>query len=146
MKYTETNYVRNYMTEFRQREGDQPLPRGNGLPSMHQVAAEEMAARRELGISRYGQPLQPANGRNAALDAWEEALDGAAYGAQVMWEQEHPENTYVGELIYALSNSQNDGDSEIIVEFGSYFVPESVYKLLDKLDINYTLPPAPKSA
>lgn len=38
-----------------------------------------MSARRALGISRYGTPLQRRNGRDAALDLREEVLDGLAY-------------------------------------------------------------------
>lgn len=128
--------------ELRQREGDQPLPIGNQLPSMHAAAIDQLEARLELGIKRYGQPLQPANGRNAALDAWEEALDGAAYGAQVVWEQENPAYTYVGDILTALHFAQNDvnGD-EIIIEFGDHFVPAGVFTLLDNMEINYSLPP-----
>lgn len=36
-------------------------------------------ARRELGIDRYGVPLQRGNGRDHRLDAREEALDLVAY-------------------------------------------------------------------
>ena len=36
-------------------------------------------ARRDLGIARYGVPLQRDNGRDHALDAYEEALDLLAY-------------------------------------------------------------------
>lgn len=40
---------------------------------------DAMIARRELGIARYGTPLQRGNGRNMTLDASQEALDGMAY-------------------------------------------------------------------
>lgn len=36
-------------------------------------------ARRELGIARYGVPLQRGNGRDTTLDAYEEGLDLLAY-------------------------------------------------------------------
>ena len=35
----------------------------------------DMEDRRRLGIARYGTPLQPHNGRDALVDAYEEALD-----------------------------------------------------------------------
>lgn len=123
---------------LRQREGDQRLPIGNALPSMHHEAIVAMNDRKNLGIARYGQPLQPANGRDAALDVFEECLDGAAYGAQVVWEQSHPEHTYVGVLIEGLAGMQNnvEGD-EVILNFKNMFVPSAVIEMLDRLSINY---------
>lgn len=40
---------------------------------------DDMQARHELGINRYGVPLQPHNGRNTKLDMYEELLDACAY-------------------------------------------------------------------
>lgn len=130
--------------ELRMREGDQPLPLGNDLPSMHEKAIDALRDRLELGKKRYGQPLQPANGRNAILDAFEEALDGAAYGAQADFEQENPKYTYVGDIIRALWWKQEDLiEDELVIVFGEHFVPQGVYDLLDHLEIDYTLPFAP---
>lgn len=44
-------------------------------------------ARRELGIARYGVPLQRGNGRDTGLDAYEEAADLLAYlyAARAPW-------------------------------------------------------------
>jgi hypothetical protein len=42
-----------------------------------------------LGIRRYGQPLQPFNGRNALRDAYEEALDLCVYLRAALYEQEN---------------------------------------------------------
>lgn len=41
-----------------------------------------MEQRRELGIERYGTPLQYGNGRDAVLDLREELLDAYAYATQ----------------------------------------------------------------
>jgi hypothetical protein len=41
----------------------------------------DMRARHELGVKRYGTPLQPFNGRNSKLDLYEEMLDATAYAA-----------------------------------------------------------------
>jgi hypothetical protein len=41
----------------------------------------DMRARHELGMKRYGTPLQPFNGRNSKLDLYEEMLDATAYAA-----------------------------------------------------------------
>lgn len=105
------------------REGDQNYPTKNSLPSMHEKAREDLEARKRLGIQRYGTALQPANGRDAIRDAYEEALDGAAYGAQAVWEQEHPEETYIGCLIEAIYTRKP-------IDFQGRFVPEAVQNLL----------------
>lgn len=43
------------------------------------LLAEALRARRELGIERYGTPLQHDNGRDYRADALQEALDLYAY-------------------------------------------------------------------
>jgi hypothetical protein len=43
--------------------------------------------RKQLGISRYGRPLETHNGRDALQDAWEEAVDLAVYLTQVRMER-----------------------------------------------------------
>ena len=42
----------------------------------------DMAERHRIGIERYGVPLQAHNGRDALVDAYQEALDLCAYLAQ----------------------------------------------------------------
>lgn len=79
---------------LRQRDGDQPLPIGNDMPICHEMVARDLfqhptdvdlfvAAdidkRLRRGIQRYGQPLQPFNGRDFHQDAYEEVLDACAY-------------------------------------------------------------------
>jgi len=44
-------------------------------------------ARRQLGISRYGTELKTYNGRDALVDAFQEALDLAQYLAQALAEE-----------------------------------------------------------
>lgn len=62
------------------REGDsQPMPVVNDAPDVQSAVIADIKKRRELGIKRYGTALQPNNGRNALLDAYEEALDLAMY-------------------------------------------------------------------
>jgi hypothetical protein len=73
------------------REGDtQDLPIGNDLPVAHVEVAKDLQARLELGVKRYGQPLQPYNGRKPLRDAYEEVLDLAVYLWCAMYEQENP--------------------------------------------------------
>ncbi len=50
---------------------------------LDQRLIQVMRQRRQLGIERYGTPLQPLNGRDAARDLREELLDAVAYAAQV---------------------------------------------------------------
>jgi hypothetical protein len=69
-------------------EGAQPLPIPNDLPSMHDLVAQDMALRKQQGFDKYGTLLQPHNGRDALRDAYEEALDGAAYLRQALYERD----------------------------------------------------------
>ncbi|HWU22205.1 MAG TPA: hypothetical protein VN088_11815 [Nocardioides sp.] len=75
------------MPELRLREGDQPLPVPNSRPAIQDLVIADMAARRQVGIARYGTPLQPFNGRDALQDAYEEALDLATYLRQAIEER-----------------------------------------------------------
>lgn len=46
----------------------------------------DMRERDDIGRSRYGTPLQPFNGRDALVDAYQELLDGAVYLRQSLAE------------------------------------------------------------
>lgn len=73
------------------REGDtQPLPTVSDSPIAHHLVQADLEDRLQLGIRRYGQPLQPHNGRNHLRDAYEEALDLAVYLRAALHEQENP--------------------------------------------------------
>lgn len=54
-----------------------PTPNDN-LPVWEQVIAD-MHERHQIGIKRYKTPLQAFNGRNALVDAYQEALDLSVY-------------------------------------------------------------------
>lgn len=73
---------------------EQPVPVATDGPHIHDLVAAEVrdslrphglqvavdiARRKEIGVARYGQPLQAGNGRNALRDAYEEALDLLVY-------------------------------------------------------------------
>ena len=70
------------------REGDQPMPVANNNPAVWPIVMADMQARHELGIKRYGTPLQPHNGRDALRDAYEEALDLAVYLRSAIFERD----------------------------------------------------------
>lgn len=67
-------------------------------PDLWELIIEQMKARRELGIQRYSRPLTPYNGRDALIDAREEALDLVAYLTQAIYERDHLEDG-VGEPV-----------------------------------------------
>jgi hypothetical protein len=71
-----------------QREGDQPMPVANDKPAVWPIVMADMQSRHELGIKRYGTPLQPHNGRDALRDAYEEALDLAVYLRTAIYERD----------------------------------------------------------
>lgn len=89
---------------IRYRPGDQPLPKAGTGPSMHDLVCDDirarwasatigtmraapsveavtasLQARKQVGLERYGQPLQCGNGRDALRDLREEAEDAVVY-------------------------------------------------------------------
>lgn len=73
---------------MKQRPGDQPLPVVNDSPDVQSMVIEDIGARREVGIDRYGTALQPGNRRDSLRDAYEEALDLACYLRQAIAERD----------------------------------------------------------
>lgn len=65
---------------------DQPMPMVNHEPFIHDLVADDVTRRGELGRARYGTKLQPFNGRRSLQDAYEELLDGACYVLQAKTE------------------------------------------------------------
>lgn len=53
-----------------------------------QSVIDRMIQRRSFGITKYGRPVQPFNGRNSPLDLIEELLDAIVYCEQVSQEME----------------------------------------------------------
>jgi hypothetical protein len=67
---------------------DQPPPVPNDRPAVWRLVIADMEARDRLGRERYGTPLQPHNGRDALLDAYQEALDLCVYLRQAIEERD----------------------------------------------------------
>jgi hypothetical protein len=63
-------------------------PPRRGVQDVTPLLIADLEARAAAGLATYGRPLQTHNGRNAAQDALEEALDLAQYLKQVVLEQE----------------------------------------------------------
>lgn len=66
---------------------EQPPPISNRSTSIWQLVMRDMYQREQLGIMRYGTPLQIFNGRDSLQDAYEEALDLVVYLRQVIEER-----------------------------------------------------------
>jgi hypothetical protein len=64
--------------------GNDPAP----LPEDVRHVLADMRNRDTFGRAKYGTPLQPWNGREALMDAYEEVLDGAVYLRQHLIEQD----------------------------------------------------------
>lgn len=75
----------------------EPMPTGEGQDvgsaaaefikaSGHPNVAEDLEARIAMGEKKYGTRLKTNNGRNALMDAYQEALDGINYAMQASME------------------------------------------------------------
>ncbi len=58
---------------------EEPLPVKTNEKAVWDLVIEDMKARNEVGIAKYGTPLQANNGRNHLVDAYQEVLDLAVY-------------------------------------------------------------------
>jgi hypothetical protein len=52
-----------------------------------ELVKQDIEARAEKGIKKYGERLKPFNGRNALQDLYEELLDAVMYTKQLLLEQ-----------------------------------------------------------
>lgn len=69
---------------------DQPTPIPNDRPAIVDLVIQDMVERKAIGIERYGTPLQAHNGRDAMVDAYQEALDLCMYLRQAIEERRVP--------------------------------------------------------
>ena len=65
----------------------EPLPK-NGKQDVVDLVLADIQARVEMGYQKYGTKLQTFNGRDALLDAYQEALDLVMYLRQAITERE----------------------------------------------------------
>ena len=68
---------------------DQPDPMRNDGRPVWELVIEDMQERDRIGRERYGTPLQIHNGRDALVDAYQEALDLVVYLRQAIEERSH---------------------------------------------------------
>ena len=59
--------------------GEQAAPVPNDRRATWELVIEDMRERHRVGMERYGTALQPHNGRDSLVDAYQEALDLAVY-------------------------------------------------------------------
>lgn len=91
------------------RVEDQPPPEESEGDVWAEVI-EDMVERRQVGIERYNTPLQRFNGRDAMVDAYQEALDLLVYLRQASGEREIIKALYA--RIYASLDHAALRDSE----------------------------------
>lgn len=72
---------------MREINTEQIPPTPNDLPAVWDLVIADMKNRDEMGSRKYNTRLQPFNGRDALVDAYEEALDLAVYLRQLIYEQ-----------------------------------------------------------
>jgi hypothetical protein len=58
---------------------NEPDPVGTDETPVWELVIRDMRERDNVGRARYGTPLQASNGRDALVDAYQEALDLAVY-------------------------------------------------------------------
>lgn len=66
----------------------QPMPNGTG-PDIVTLVKADLEGRAEMGKRKYGERLRACNGRDALVDAYQEALDLCVYLRQELVER-HP--------------------------------------------------------
>ena len=81
---------------------EQPEPkRVEGRGYVYERVIEDMRARADMGLRKYGTYLQACNGRDGLRDAYEEVLDLAVYLRQVIDERDE-RMSGVGDLMKKL--------------------------------------------
>lgn len=67
----------------------QPEPKKNVYPEVYKLVTNDLEERYRIGLERYGVALQPFNGRDALIDAYEEAIDLVFYLRQAIYERDN---------------------------------------------------------
>jgi len=62
-------------------------PRKNTKPDVTRLVIDDMRSRGIAGKEKYGVPLQPMNGRDPLIDAYQEAIDLCKYLRQELYEK-----------------------------------------------------------
>lgn len=60
----------------------EPIVVSDDGPSIQDLVIQDMEARKQVGLQRYGTLLQTHNGRDSLMDFYQEILDAANYARQ----------------------------------------------------------------
>lgn len=66
----------------------EPLPIESSNPPLWHLVVSDMQERKEFGEKKYGMSLTAWNGRDALVDAYQEALDLCVYLRQTIYERD----------------------------------------------------------
>lgn len=66
----------------------EPAPIKNDNPAIWDLVMKDIRERDEYGQRKYNTRLQPFNGRDALIDAYQEALDLIVYLRQLIYERD----------------------------------------------------------
>lgn len=66
----------------------QPEPAPNDRPAVWDLVIADMRERDAVGAAKYKTRLQPHNGRDALVDAYQEALDLCVYIRKLIFERD----------------------------------------------------------
>lgn len=94
----------------------EPAPIATDGPSMHDLVIEDMRARKQFGIEKYGTTLQAHNGRKPLVDAYQEVLDLAVYLRQRIAEDESQLNDQRDGVTERVLRTQNADLSKRLTE------------------------------
>jgi len=67
----------------------EPEPIKNNLPAVWDLVKKDIEERDSIGEKKYGTRLQPFNGRDVLVDAYQEALDLVVYLRQAIYERDN---------------------------------------------------------
>lgn len=79
--------LRQLEAEESRRNTAQALPRRNDQTPVQDLVIADLERRKAVGLAKYGTLLQPFNGRDALLDAYQEAMDLTQYLRQALEER-----------------------------------------------------------
>ena len=67
---------------------EQKPPKKNDKPAVWDLVIQDMKDRDKEGFRKYGVRLQPHNGRDPLIDAFQEAIDLVVYLRQAIYERD----------------------------------------------------------
>ena len=88
----------------------EPMPKRSNLRPVWELVVADMVERDRIGRAKYGTPLQPFNGRDALVDAYQEALDLAVYLRQAIYERD----TMAANLKKTVKIDEKDGKKRVV--------------------------------